>query len=443
MAWSVKWSVHKICKCLSADVLLQTQFPSQSGRLGLGHGVFSGDPSKSDIRKLITKSADDTNQQKLLSHSVQLSSQGEWFNWSKETIPFDLSWKNLIFGPGGKIISFVLNATINGCKTPAMMKLWGYKNSDLCSLCEEPKCTLHHILSNCDISLKQQRYTWRHDSVLLHLKHNLSKYLAIHAKRPMRSPKQINFVRKGFLSRSSVKSSVSRMTYELDKARDWKLLVDFTKKKSFFPPEVYGTSERPDIVLVSHASHQAILVELTCPAEEGIEAASLLKKGRYTQLLANVNDDPNNPWSASLFTIEGGARGFVAHSMLTFLRKIGMAPRKAKSLCKEISSILARCSYTIFLHKDTQHWDANRNLLELSSSSSSSSSPLNSTDLSDIENELAEFDAKFEAKLLDRYSYLGHNRPSNYVDLQIRLLDDLHLMICNPDLFELSIMLDM
>ena len=35
-------------------------------------------------------------------------------------IPFDLSWKNLIYGPR------LLNAQINSVKTPDMMKLWGY-----------------------------------------------------------------------------------------------------------------------------------------------------------------------------------------------------------------------------------------------------------------------------------------------------------------------------
>jgi hypothetical protein len=61
-----------------------------------------------------------------------------------------------------------------------------------------------------------------------------------------------------------------------------------------------------------------LLVELTCPAEEGIESASIRKQSRYLQLASNINNDNTKPWQASVFTIEAGARGFVAHSMTVF-----------------------------------------------------------------------------------------------------------------------------
>jgi hypothetical protein len=47
-----------------------------------------------------------------------------------------------------------------------MLKLWGYKQSAACPLCEASPCTLHHILVNCSYALNQKRYNWRHDSVL-------------------------------------------------------------------------------------------------------------------------------------------------------------------------------------------------------------------------------------------------------------------------------------
>ena len=92
-----------------------------------------------------------------------------------------------------------------------------------------------------------------------------------------------------------------------------------------------------------------LLVELTCPAEEGIEAASIRKHSRYLQLASNINNDNTKLWQASVLTIEAGARGFVAHSMMVFLKKIGFSPRRARAICKNISLICANCSYTIFL----------------------------------------------------------------------------------------------
>ena len=84
-------------------------------------------------------------------------------------LPFDFSWKNLIWSSNYHIVKFVLHASINWIKTPELLNLWGYTNSSACRLCQAEKCTLHHILSNCPVALTSKRYTWRHDSVLLHI----------------------------------------------------------------------------------------------------------------------------------------------------------------------------------------------------------------------------------------------------------------------------------
>jgi len=69
----------------------------------------------------------------------------------------------------------------------------------------------------------------------------------------------------------------------LSKATDWNLLVDLPGHNYIFPPEIYSTSERPDIVIWSISLHRAYLIELTCPAEEGIQAAAVRKnKQTYT-----------------------------------------------------------------------------------------------------------------------------------------------------------------
>ena len=57
-------------------------------------------------------------------HASCLARQGVWTHWSKN-IPFDFSWTNLIYGPGPRVIAFVLNAQINSVRTPDMLKLWG------------------------------------------------------------------------------------------------------------------------------------------------------------------------------------------------------------------------------------------------------------------------------------------------------------------------------
>ena len=78
-----------------------------------------------------------------------------------------------------------------------------------------------------------------------------------------------------------------------------------------FPPEIIATSERPDIVIWSVALKKVIMIELTCPAVEGIEAARVRKFARYEQLKQDIADAG---WVPDLLTIEVGARGYVAYS---------------------------------------------------------------------------------------------------------------------------------
>ena len=75
----------------------------------------------------------------------------------------------------------------------------------------------------------------------------------------------------------------------LTKANDWVLLVDFEHKKIVFPPHIYPTNQRPDIIFWSRMSRSVILLELTCCAEEGVKAAQLRKQVRYHELVENVN----------------------------------------------------------------------------------------------------------------------------------------------------------
>ena len=94
------------------------------------------------------------------------------------------------------------------------------------------------------------------------------------------------------------------------KANDWKLLVNLPGSNNVFPPEIYSTAERPDILIWSLQLNEVLLVELICPAEEGIKAAQVRKEGRYLPLLDNITRSTS--WKPKLMTVEVGVRGFVA-----------------------------------------------------------------------------------------------------------------------------------
>ena len=125
---------------------------------------------------------------------------------------------------------------------------------------------------------------------------------------------------------------------------DWKLLVEIGKNKITYPPEIYSTPQRPDIVIWSVQTKRVLNGELTCPAEEGIAAAQARKSARYSDLncAAKVRG-----WTAEVATIKAGARGFIAKTLPHLLKRLGRCPKKISADCKTIS-IAAQCTYTIY-----------------------------------------------------------------------------------------------
>ena len=105
---------------------------------------------------------------------------------------------------------------------------------------------------------------------------------------------------------------------------------------------------------------KGIMIELTCPAEEGIEAARERKLGRYSQLKQDIGDVGR---AAGLLTIEVGARGYVAYSTESCFRQLDMQKRTVSSLCKSLSCVVALCSYAIYLSRNNSTWDKKRELL--------------------------------------------------------------------------------
>ena len=107
-----------------------------------------------EMRQKVSTTLRNQHEEELIRHASCLTLQGVWTHWD-HVLPFDLSWSNLIYGPGPRIIAFVLNAQINSVRTPDMLKLWNYTQTAVCALCGHMQCTLHHILVNCSCVLSK------------------------------------------------------------------------------------------------------------------------------------------------------------------------------------------------------------------------------------------------------------------------------------------------
>jgi hypothetical protein len=359
------WKATKELSTANAEVDLNLKFPTQQNNQGLGFGNFNPNPTPSERRKLVTSKVAAFQEETRLAHSVSLKRQSVWLQWAETTHPFDFSWQNLIWGNvSPAVLKFVLAASVNWVRTPDLMHLWGYKSVMSCCLCGAEKCTLHHIISECNFALKDNRFTWRHDSVLSLINQALKEHVeSINQKQPpIRPAPLINFVKAGTTTKRTETPKKQNESHLLCHANDWNLLVDLPDFNYVFPPEIFSTAERPDILLWSSKLKKVIMIELTCPAEEGIEAAKIRKQARYSPLLENIGTMTS--WKAMLLTIEVGARGFVATSTYQVFTQLGFTRQKISALCKRLSLTSAKCSYTIFLAANSKTWDSNRSLLD-------------------------------------------------------------------------------
>ena len=78
------------------------------------------------------------------------------------------------------------------------------------------------------------------------------------------------------------------------------------------------TEKRPDIVAWSDSKKSILLIELTIPWKENREEALKRKKNRYETLRA---DCVEKGWICHVIPIEVGCRGFIGHSVISFLSK--------------------------------------------------------------------------------------------------------------------------
>jgi len=354
-----RWSGPKALSQLEPVVDHYLRFAGQTDHSGLGSqkGLYFAHPSINEVRAKTAEVLGRLQEEKLVTHASCLVQQGAWTHW-KDVRPFDLSWRNLIYGPGPRVISFVLNAQINSVKTPAMLKLWGYTTSSQCPLCSQPKATLHHIIVNCDVGLRQGRYTWRHDSVLSNIEPALKTLVAdTNQRQPLSGPQATlknlyrSFVPAG--KERPPKSQPKAKQGLLSSANDWSLLVDYTHENIVYPPVICASLERPDAVIWSCKSRTVVLLELTCCAEEGQEAAQLRKENRYFKLL---NDSKEQGWRAELLTIEIGARGLIGNSTWRAFVKLGLSSQEATALCRRLSEVVARCSLAICQAQNIKEW---------------------------------------------------------------------------------------
>jgi hypothetical protein len=247
---------------------------------------------------------------------------------------------------------------------------------------------MEHVLAGCPAALHQGRITWRHNSVLLVLKHHLVPHIcAINAGR-------IRFSRPNVLrfrnetgtwwnhgdDVAQLKPNTLRDYLAERSARDWRLTFDLPGNDNFthhhFPWETgISTSKRPDIVLWSAAVRVIVCFELTVPSEERVMDWHTEKAQKYREL----EDATPDGWRLEIRPFEVGYLGNIAYSMEKQLRALGLPQQKRRTIRQELEETAAECSAVLFDCRHDPTWNG-RSLLAVARPSVSTTAGHNHDD---------------------------------------------------------------
>ncbi|XP_078583875.1 uncharacterized protein LOC144866388 [Branchiostoma floridae x Branchiostoma japonicum] len=317
----------------------------QQGRCGLGWGERTLRWDKATQREKKQLVVDEVKRMMEEERKVKVVGQyqqGAWINW-ESTVDRKLTWKNMWDKPDHRL-SFLIRAAYDILPCPRNLSRW-YSKEESCELCGAKKANLKHILSACTTSLKQGRYTWRHNQALRILAAALEEGRKKASSKGVQNQSFIPFVKEG----QKAAPANRRKGEGLMSKGGWEMTVDLDTRLTF-PRTICETTLRPDIVLWSPTQRTVVIVELTVPWEENVQAAFERKKLKYQDL---VQQCVENSWRALLYPVEVGCRGFVGTSITRFCRELSLSH---KQLVKALSEEVERCSFWLWVKRKDQKW---------------------------------------------------------------------------------------
>ena len=354
---------------------------------GLGRNPRKKTPKKDskEYRKLVTKVSNDIHEEGYMQKAVASTVQCQWTRWVNY-IHNDFTWHKLMNMPLS-LISFCLNATYDTLPTPVNLARWKIPDVDgLCSLCppketrkkpaprkpasrkaktkatpktsletpsdDPPKATTAHILGSCPESLRQKRFSWRHDSVLFEIVNQIHSVASNANNQRSSAPKSHTFVKEGARVNSRRKSKTHPVGI-LSQASDWELRSDLDDTHTV-PGFLAPTTLRPDIVIYSWTERKVIILELTCCCEQNFASWHAEKAGKYRKDL--IPDMKRNGWHVDYFPIEVGARGYCSTSMRNCLLSLGFSNKKVGESLQRFGRVALEASFHIWLARNTKEW---------------------------------------------------------------------------------------
>ena len=206
------------------------------------------------------------------------------------------------------IFNFTIKYLNNTLATRKNLCKWSLSSTSACSFCFQSE-TLQHIVSSCKSYLDDGRYTWRHNSVLLHLANSLS----------------------------SLKNT--------------SLFADLPTFPS--PSLITGDSLRPDLVLILNKT-SVYMLELTVGFESNITINSDRKLAKYRPLFNSLRTNYTSIKFVNLSMSALGIFGASSDSLLQMLQDLHFDANVQNNIVMKASNIAIRCTYYIYCRRNKQ-----------------------------------------------------------------------------------------
>ena len=209
------------------------------------------------------------------------------------------------------IFNFSIKYIKNTIPTKTNLKRWGLSFLFDCSLRLIQESLLHRV-SGCKLYLQQDRYTWRHDSILMS---NATIFRSLqHVKIFADIPE--------FLSTSVITGDDLRPD----------LLLDFSNKSLYF-------------------------LELTVGYESNLGSNAERKKQKCRELVQQLKNDYEKVNLVSLLISALETFGKSTTSFISMMKTLKCDKRSTNNIIKKITSIAIRTSYYIFFKRNKEWTD--------------------------------------------------------------------------------------
>ena len=416
------------------NVTLDGMARGNTGVTGLGFLKSDKLPvTKKDKRKKLLSDLKRECEEKRLSILHTYEMQNNWMQYGLDTVHMamtkDLTWNKILNKYSESFVKFVLNAQTNTLPSGDNLRRWDISKNVVCGLCNNVTVTLKHILAGCpyvrEFENKQpseDRYTWRHNCVLLELSRAILKKLRVVNNSPIDHSTKIlgqPFVKAG--GKRTSKPVKHKQKSILDDARDWKCNFDLPEvllpgqKQLIFPQDVLVTSFRPDGYIISRQKKIIIIgPEMTCPMDENIAAWHLRKTTKYMKEFLDALKKIG--WTVFDLSIEVGAQGWVPPSTFKLLRKLGFTSKETASITDNMRDLARKCSWVIFINRDNKNFAPWRICIDQSPMRSLSEGLLDHFDKKDV----------VSPKESEHYKLIDSIKNSNNIQLSVDEMDEKH-----------------